>query len=90
MDSKDVEEIFKVVLTDDASQESQDPSNSNMLMMNNNNMGAIPQVQNGNVMVQNQNHTPVMSPSRTGKSHFHLNFVIFGINISYNNIRFTD
>lgn len=76
MDSKDVEEIFKVVLTDDASQESQDPNNSNMLLMNNN-MSAIPQVQNGVVMVQNQNHTPTMSPSRTGKFYFHLNFVIF-------------
>lgn len=66
MDSKDVEEIFKVVLTDDASQESQDPNNSNMLLMSNNNMGVIPQVQSGVVMVQNQNHTPIMSPSRTG------------------------
>lgn len=65
MDSKDVEEIFKVVLTDDASQESsQDPNNSNMLI-NNTNMGAISQVQNGVAMVQNQNHTPIMSPSRT-------------------------
>lgn len=67
MDSKDVEEIFKVVLTDDASQESQDPNNSNLLLMSNNTMSAVPQTQNG-VMVQNQNHTPIMSPSRTGKS----------------------
>lgn len=66
MDSKDVEEIFKVVLTDDASQESQDPNNS-MLLMSNNNMVPIPQAQNGVVMVQNQNHTPLMSPSRSGK-----------------------
>lgn len=66
MDSKDVEEIFKVVLTDDVSQESQDPNNSNMLLMSNNNMGVIPQAQNGVVMVQNQDHTPIMSPSRTG------------------------
>lgn len=66
MDSKDVEEIFKVVLTDDASQESQDPNNSNMLLINNTNMN-IPQAQNGVVMVQNPNHTPIMSPSRTGK-----------------------
>jgi len=70
MDSKDVEEIFKVVLTDDASQESQDPNNM-LLMNNNNNMGNIPQVQNGVVMVQNQNHTPIMSPSRTGKFYFY-------------------
>lgn len=68
MDSKDVEEIFKVVLTDDASQESQDPNNSNLLLISNNNMGVIPQAQNGVVMVQNQNHTPIMSPSRTSKS----------------------
>lgn len=67
MDSKDVEEIFKVVLTDEPSQESQDPNTSNMLLMNNSNIGAIPQAQNGVVMVQNQNHTPMMSPSRTGK-----------------------
>lgn len=67
MDSKDVEEIFKVVLTDDASQESQDPNNSNMLLISNNSMGNIPQAQNGVVMVQNQNHTPIMSPSRTSK-----------------------
>lgn len=67
MDSKDVEEIFKVVLTDDASQESQDPNNSNMLLISNNSMANIPQAQNGVVMVQNQNHTPIMSPSRTGK-----------------------
>jgi len=68
MDSKDVEEIFKVVLTDDASQEeSQDPNSSNMLLISNNNMGTIPQAQNGVVMVQNQNHAPIMSPSRTGK-----------------------
>lgn len=66
MDSKDVEEIFKVVLTDDASQESQDPNNSNVLLMTNNNMSTIPQAQNG-VMVQNQSHTPIMSPSRTSK-----------------------
>lgn len=65
MDSKDVEEIFKVVLTDDASQESQDPNNSNLLLISNNNMGAIPQAQNGVVIVQTQNHTPTMSPSRT-------------------------
>lgn len=70
MDSKDVEEIFKVVLTDEASQESQDPNNSNMLLLNNNNMGPIPQAQNGVVMVQNQNHTPIMSPSRSGKLYF--------------------
>lgn len=67
MDSKDVEEIFKVVLTDDASQGSQDPNNSNMLLISNNSMGNIPQAQNGVVMVQNQNHTPIMSPSRTRK-----------------------
>lgn len=67
MDSKDVEEIFKVVLTDDASQESQDPNNSNLLLISNNNMGTISQAQNGVVMVQNQNHTPIMSPSRTSK-----------------------
>lgn len=67
MDSKDVEEIFKVVLTDEPSQESQDPNTSNMLLMNNSNMGVIPQAQNGVVMVQNQNHAPMMSPSRTGK-----------------------
>lgn len=67
MDSKDVEEIFKVVLTDEPSQESQDPNTSNMLLMNNSSIGAIPQAQNGVVMVQNQNHTPMMSPSRTGK-----------------------
>lgn len=67
MDSKDVEEIFKVVLTDDASQESQDPNNSNMLLISNNSMGNIPQAQNGVVMVQNQNHTPIMSPSRSCK-----------------------
>jgi len=66
MDSKDVEEIFKVVLTDDASQESQDTNNSNMLLISNNNMGTIPQAQTGVVMVQNQNHAPIMSPSRTG------------------------
>lgn len=66
MDSKDVEEIFKVVLTDDASQESQDPNNSNLLLMSNNNLGAIPRAQSGVVMVQNQNHTPIMSPSRSG------------------------
>lgn len=66
MDSKDVEEIFKVVLTDDASQESQDPNNSNMLLISNNGMSNIPQAQNG-VMVQSQNHTPIMSPSRTGE-----------------------
>lgn len=66
MDSKDVEEIFKVVLTDDATQESQD-SNNSMLLMSNNNMVPIPQAQNGVVMVQNQNHTPLMSPSRSGK-----------------------
>lgn len=71
MDSKDVEEIFKVVLTDDASQESQDQSNSNMLLISNNNMSAIPQAQNG-VMVQNPNHTPIMSPSRTGNLFFKL------------------
>lgn len=65
MDSKDVEEIFKVVLTDDASQESQDPNNSSMLLINNTNMN-IPQAQSGVVMVQNQNHTPIMSPSCTG------------------------
>lgn len=69
MDSKDVEEIFKVVLTDDASQESQDPNSSNMLLISNNNMAAIPPAQNGVVMVQNQNHAPIMSPSRTGKSY---------------------
>lgn len=68
MDSKDVEEIFKVVLTDDASQESQDPSNSSMLIMGDNNIGAIPQAQNGVVMAQNHNRTPIMSPSRTSKS----------------------
>lgn len=67
MDSKDVEEIFKVVLTDEPSQESQDPNNSNLLLMNNSNIGAIPQAQNGVVMVQNQNHTPMLSPSRTSK-----------------------
>jgi len=66
MDSKDVEEIFKVVLTDDASQESQDPNNANMLLMSTNNINTIPQTQNG-VMVQNQNHTSIMSPSRTSK-----------------------
>jgi len=64
MDSKDVEEIFKVVLTDDASQESQGPNNSSMLLISNNGMGTIPPAQNGVVMVQNQNHTPMMSPSR--------------------------
>lgn len=69
MDSKDVEEIFKVVLTDDASQESQDPNNSNLLLMSNNNLGAIPQAQNGVVLVQNQNHNnPIMSPSRSGNN----------------------
>jgi len=74
MDSKDVEEIFKVVLTDDASQESQDPNSSNMLLISNNNMGTISQAQNGVVMVQNQNHAQIMSPSRTGKScAIHLN-----------------
>lgn len=67
MDSKDVEEIFKVVLTDDASQESQEHTNSSMLLMGDNNIGAIPQAQNGVVMSQNQNRTPIMSPSRTGK-----------------------
>lgn len=66
MDSKDVEEIFKVVLTDDGSQESQDPNSSNMLLISNNTMGNIPQAQNG-VMIQNQNHAPIMSPSRTSK-----------------------
>lgn len=69
MDSKDVEEIFKVVLTDDASQEPQDPNSSNMLLISNNNMAAIPPAQNGVVMVQNQNHASIMSPSRTGKSY---------------------
>jgi hypothetical protein len=67
MDSKDVEEIFKVVLTDDASQDSQDPNNSNMLIMGDSNIGTIPQAQNGIVMAQNQNRTPIMSPSRTSK-----------------------
>lgn len=65
MDSKDVEEIFKVVLTDDVSQESQGPNNSSMLLISNNSMGTIPQTQNGVVIVQNQNHMPMMSPSRT-------------------------
>ncbi|XP_050538533.1 histone-lysine N-methyltransferase 2D-like isoform X4 [Daktulosphaira vitifoliae] len=66
MDSKDVEEIFKVVLTDDASQEAQDPNNSNMLIMNNNNVNPINHGQNGVVLTQNQSHPPIMSPSRTG------------------------
>lgn len=76
MDSKDVEEIFKVVLTDDASQESQGPNNSSMLLISNNGMGTIPQAQNGVVMVQNQDHTSMMSPSTTCNFFFYHYFII--------------